>query len=101
MRRTWGETLAGKMGLGLVIFLTMLPGMALVMLGIVLGGASGQPVLAGVGFAIGVVWILGVSLVSSAVQSILLTALYLYASEGTAPPQFDAALLRSAFGSKR
>lgn len=101
MRRTWGETLAGKMGLGLVIFLAMLPGMAIVMLGIVMGGASGNVVLAGVGIALGAVWIMVVSLVSSAVQSILLTALYLYASEGTAPPQFDAALLKSAFGSKR
>ncbi|MEX2093265.1 MAG: DUF6159 family protein [Pirellulales bacterium] len=101
MRRTWGETLAGKMGLGLVIFLAMLPCMALVMLGIVMGGASGNVVLAGVGIALGAVWIMVVSLVSSAVQSILLTALYLYASEGTAPPQFDAALLKSAFGSKR
>ena len=101
MRRTWGETLAGKMGLGLVILLAMLPGMALVMLGIVMGGASGNVVLAGVGIGLGVVWIMGVSLVSSAVQSILLTALYLYASEGTVPPQFDAALLRGAFGSKR
>ncbi len=101
MRRTWGETLAGKMGLGLVIFLAMLPGMALLVLGFVAAASSGHAVLAGVGIGLGVVWILGVSLVSSAVQSILLTALYLYASEGTVPPQFDPALLKSAFGSKR
>jgi len=75
--------------------------MALMMLGIVAAASSGHAALAGVGIGLGVVWIMGVSLVSSAVQSILLTALYLYASEGTAPPQFDAALLKSAFGSKR
>jgi hypothetical protein len=101
MRRTWGETLAGKMGLGLVIFAAMLPGMGLLMLGFVAVSASGQPMLGGIAIGLGVVWILAVSLVSAAVQSILLTALYLYASEGTAPPQFDAALLQSAFGSKR
>jgi len=101
MRRTWGETLAGKMGLGLVIFAAMLPGMGLLMLGVVAASASGQPLLAGIAIGLGVIWILAVSLVSAAVQSILLTALYLYASEGKAPPQFDAALLQSAFGSKR
>jgi len=101
MRRTWGETLAGKLGLGLVIFAALLPGIAAIMLGGVLGASSGNAVLAGVGFVVGIVWIMGVSLVSSAVQSILLTALYLYASEGKAPPQFDAALLQGAFASKR
>lgn len=35
VRRTWGEALVGNMGLGLIIFAAMLPGMALVMLGIV------------------------------------------------------------------
>ena len=59
------------------------------------------PILGGAIIAIGVVWIMGASLVSAAVQSILLTALYLYASEGTAPPQFDAALLQNAFGNKK
>ncbi len=101
MRKTWGETLAGKMGLSLVIFAAMLPGMGLLMIGFVAASASGQPVLGGLAIGLGILWILVVSLVSAAVQSILLTALYLYASEGTAPPQFDAALLQSAFGSKR
>jgi len=101
MRRTWGETLAGKMGVGLIVFAAMLPGAAAIMLGMSAGGASGQPILAGVGVAVGVVWILGVSLISAAVQSILLTALYLYAAEGTTPPQFDPSLLQGAFGSKR
>ena len=101
MRRTWGETLAGKMGLGLIILAAMIPGIAAMVLGMVVGAAMSQPILVGVGFAVGVIWILGVSLVSAAVQSILLTALYVYASQGTAPPQFDAALLQSAFGSKR
>lgn len=100
VRRTWGEALAGNLGVGLVIFLGMLPGIALLMLGIVLGAAAGQPILAAIGVALGVIWIMGVSLVSSAVQSILLTALYLYASEGKSPPQFDANLLQNAFAKK-
>jgi len=100
MRRTWGETLAGKMGLGLIVLGAMLPGIAAIMLGMAVGAATGQPIIAGAGIALGIVWILGVSLVSAAVQSILLTALYLYASQGTTPPEFDAALLKGAFGSR-
>ena len=84
----------------MVIFGAMLPGIVLMMVGFA-AAASDYAVIAGLSIALGFVWIMGVSLVSSAVQSILLTALYLYASEGTAPPQFDAALLRGAFGSKR
>jgi hypothetical protein len=101
IRRTWGEALVGNLGVGLVMFLATLPGLMLIALGVVVGGAAGQPVLAAVGIALGVIWIVGLSLVSTAVQSILLTALYLYASEGKAPPQFDAALLENAFGGKR
>jgi hypothetical protein len=66
----------------------------------VAAGATGQPWWSAVGVACGVIWIVGAALVSTAAQSILVAALYLYASEGTAPPQFDAALLQSAFGKK-
>jgi hypothetical protein len=61
----------------------------------------GQRAEGAVGVGLGILWIGGVSLVSSAVQSILLTALYVYASQGTAPPQFDQSLLQTAFASKR
>jgi uncharacterized Tic20 family protein len=101
MRRTWGETLMGNMSVGLVVFLGMLPGIGFLMLGIVIGAATDQPILAIIGMAAGVLWIMAASLVSSALQSILLTALYLYASEGKAPPQFDANLLQNSFAPKQ
>jgi uncharacterized protein DUF6159 len=100
VRRTWGEALAGNMGLGFIIFLAILPGFALMGVGFVLAGVMNQAVVAGIGIGAGVIWIMCVSLVSSAVQSILLTALYLYASQGTAPDQFDPALLQHAFRGK-
>jgi hypothetical protein len=100
MRKTWGEALAGNVGLGFMIMLAMLPGVASFVLGGVFAAADGQGILAGIAIAAGVLWIIGVSLVSSAVQSILLTALYLYASEGKAPSQFDPALLQSAFAKR-
>lgn len=99
MRKTWGETLVGKMGIGLVVLAAMIPGIVLMIVGFV--AVAANAILGGAIIALGALWIMGASLVSAAVQSILLTALYLYASEGTAPPQFDAALLSSAFGSKK
>lgn len=99
MKRTWGETLVGNMGVGLIVFAAMIPGFLLIMAGMVAVAAS--PILGAAIVVLGVLWILGASLISAAVQSILLTALYLYAAEGTVPPQFDAALLQNAFGSKR
>jgi hypothetical protein len=100
IRRTWGEALVGNMGIGLIIFAATLPGIAVIVLGIVVAATTNQMLWTVVGVAIGAIWIVGASLVSAAAQSVLLTALYLYASEGTAPPQFDTALLQSAFGKK-
>lgn len=101
MRKTWGESLAGNVGLGLVTFVAMLPGIAAIVLGGVLGTVNEQPLFTGVAIAVGVLWIIAVSLISSALQSILLTALYLYASQGKAPSQFDSALLQGAFGKRQ
>jgi hypothetical protein len=100
IRRTWGEALVGNMGIGLIIFAATLPGIALIVLGIVLGGATGQMAWTIAGVAAGAIWIALAGLVSWAAQSVLLTALYLFASEGQAPAQFDAVLLQSAFGKK-
>lgn len=98
IRRTWGEALAGNLGIGLLTFLAIIPGIVAFMAGGAL--ATTQPVVGGLVIAVGVIWLIGVSLVSSAVNSILLTALYLYASEGKAPQQFDASLLRNAFAKR-
>jgi len=89
----------GKMGIGLFVLAAMIPGVVLMVVGFVAMAANA--VVGGVLIALAIIWILAVSLVSAAVQSILLTALYLYASQGQAPPQFDEALLQGAFGSKK
>jgi hypothetical protein len=41
-----------------------------------------------------------VSLCSSALKTIIVGALYIYAAEGTVPEQFDAEMFRQAFASK-
>ncbi|MGQ0634336.1 MAG: DUF6159 family protein [Planctomycetaceae bacterium] len=100
LRKTWGEALFANFGIGLITFV------AILLLGIapLVGGgiamATGNTVLGGLLLVSGGVGLILVSLVSSALDSILLAALYLYAAEGKAPGSFDESLLRSAFASR-
>jgi len=66
----------------------------------VIGIAVGNAVAMVAGISITVLAIIIISLVSSALHTIIVAALYLYASEGKAPPQFDEQLLRSAYSHK-
>lgn len=99
LRNTWGESLVANFGIGLIVFLIMLP-IVLIMIG---GGAmiaSGNAALGGALIAIGIILILLVSLISSAVQSILIATIYLYAAEDEVPDQFDRSLIEHAFVTK-
>lgn len=100
MRKTWGESLTANFGIGLFVFLASLVGMIPLGLGI-MALTSGQVVLGGLAIAYGVIVILMVSLISSAMNTIILAALYLYATEGRVPNQFDANLLKAAFAPNR
>jgi hypothetical protein len=98
LRKTWGEALVGRMGLGLFLFLAFLPILALFGLGISLinintGAAMGCLVLA---FAYGLVW----GAAGSALNVIFQTALYQYAAFNQVPPGFNGETLSRAFGSK-
>jgi hypothetical protein len=95
IRQTSGESLSSSMGIGFLSFLACLPALLLLS-----GGAavmSTAVVAGGLLVAAGIVWILVVSLISSAVSSILLAALYIFAAEGEMPGQFDSGMLQSAF----
>lgn len=96
LRKTWGEALGANFGIGFIVFLASLVGI----IPLVLGGyllASGQPVPGGALIAVGVLALIVVSLISSALNSIMLAALYLYAADGQIPTHFDNSLLRNAF----
>lgn len=92
-KQTWGETVVGSAGIGLITFLATL---AVVAFAGALAGAG--LVLPGV--VIGVLGVLLVMIVSSALQGIYVAALYRMATQGEAPAGFDAAMLRAAFGPK-
>lgn len=99
LRKTWGEALSANFGIGFFVFLTMLPGIAVILGGVFLlvnGPAAGGAAL----IAAGILWILLTSLISSALNSIVLAAIYLYAADGEVPMQFDRRLLSSVFTSR-
>src|SRR5213594_3318508 len=78
LRQTWGEAAGGYLSLGGIIVLLALPALLAPLLGFLLGGVIGLVV----GLGIAVVYWLILGLVGSAAQSILVTALYRYATTG-------------------
>src|SRR5690606_11749341 len=96
LRKTWGEALSANFGIGLFTFLGMLLALAPLILGI-MALSNGMTAVGVAGIVCGILGMITVSLVSSALNSILLGALYLYAADGEVPQQFDASVLRDAF----
>ena len=100
LRKTWGEALGANLSANMIFFVVALVGF-LPLLGALAIGALGMStasiVLAVIGFGLALVVIVLVALVSSALHAILLAALYLYATEGTVPNEFDDNLLEHAF----
>ena len=96
LRSTWGESLGARFGTGCIVALMMLVSFVPVIVGFVCWGIGlpvvGIPlVLAGLGMVMTVV------LISSALESIILAALYLYAAEGRIPEQFQGDAFQTAF----
>lgn len=78
LRKTWGEAAGGYLTLGGIFVLLALPALLLIVLGAIFGGLLGLVIALG----IAVVYWLILGLVGSAAQSILVTALYRYATTG-------------------
>lgn len=96
---TWGESVSSTFSLRLITFLLSLLGV----LPIVGGGFLIANQMAAIGIPlllVGVLILLAISLISSALNSIILAALYIYAVEGRTADNFDPALIEHAFASK-
>lgn len=96
IRRTWGESLSANFSIGVIFFLLSLVGFVPLVFGIILLG-NGQMIVGGLLLLTGVLSLIAISLVSSAMNSILIAGLYLFAAEGNVPHSFDNNLLRNAF----
>lgn len=104
MRRTWGESLGGEFGLGLVGLVLSLP--LLVLMAVLWATAPGPEVVGG-GAALGTPLVLliaayavAVTIVLSTLSTVLRSALYMYAANGQLPPGFDEGALAGAFQSR-
>src|SRR5947209_16810270 len=89
LRKTWGEAMGGYFSLGAIFILLALPGLLLFIGGVAIGGIAG--LLVGAGIAV-VYWLI-LGLLGAAAQSILVTALYRYATTGKLGFGFPEGLL--------
>ncbi len=96
LRRTWGENIAARVGFGILGAALMIPAAAVIGLSV----ASGWQVLMTVGIIVASAWAALVLVVLTALNAIFQTALYLYATTGTAPAGFEQASLEETFAHK-
>lgn len=93
--RTWGESLVAAAGVGIIIMLLGVGGLAFPIIGFMI-----SPTAAVVGLGIMVLYWLVLAIISSALTGIYRTGLYLYAKEGRPLPGFGEDLVRTAFAGK-
>lgn len=94
LRKTWGESLTGSVGIGLRIGLFALPLFALI--AVLASGSGGHSLRVGLG-VIAAVYAVALAVVAATLSAILRATLYDYATTGTAPGQMSPELLQSAF----
>ena len=96
LKKTWGEQFVGGFGFGLVFLLLALGGIVPIVLGFLMLPRMPLGVLL---IAVGMIYVIGLGLVQSTLQTIFQAAVYLYARDGRAPQGFDEATLGSAMAS--
>jgi hypothetical protein len=96
LRQTWGEQVVGSFSFGLVFGVLSLPALAFIVVAAFLGNIG----LLVLSIIVLVVYLVALSLVQSALQSIFQAAVYLYAYNQAAPPGFAPELLSGAMRPK-
>ena len=96
VRRTWGENLIAQAGFGILGFVIALPIILVAVLIATLVPGIGLYI----GIAVGVIGVLAVSVVVSALSLYFKTALYEYAADGVAHGGFDIDEMEASFRSK-
>jgi hypothetical protein len=101
VRKAWGESIVSNVGVGILTFLAMLLLVVpCAVLFVVLAIKTGSIAVAVIGAILTIALLVTIQLVSSALHSILLSALYLFATGGKVPAGFDPARLKGAFMAK-
>ena len=101
LKRTWGESLGGEGGLGIISFLLFLPVILLVGLtGTMARGLNMDAAVAVSLAAVIIPYVLALIVVFTALGTIFRTGTYVYATTGKVPETMDTTLLQSAFKPK-
>jgi hypothetical protein len=101
VKKAWGESLVSNAGIGFVTLLVTIALVALIATGsMVLAVKMASFGIAIAGFAAIVVVIIVAALVGSALNSIALCALYLYATQGKVPQAFANTGVQNAFAAR-
>lgn len=100
-RATWGEQVAGHVGIGLISGLASLAGVVAVVPLFWVGASTGATALVVTSLVLLALWLVAVAVVSSALGGVYRTALYRFAVLGEEPAGFSAAQIRGAFTPKR
>jgi hypothetical protein len=100
LRKAWGETLVGGVGIRFFLFLLMLPGLLLVLLGVgaLSMGATPVGVLL---LVVGGIYLLAELPVGAALDGIFLAAVYQYAAFGQVSSGFDEKDMAQVFQPKK
>lgn len=98
LKKTWGESIVSNAGLGVITFLVTAALLILTAIGtVILAVKMGSAAIALAGVAVMLVLLVLGTLVGSALNAIVLSALYLYATEDKVPQAFDGARVQQAF----
>lgn len=97
-KRTWGETLITNISFGLAIT-AMFIGFIAVLVVLIIAFNGALPVMISTGVLFCIVTV-GMVLLSSVLESVLRTLLYVYAQEGTVPQNFNRELLEHMLARK-
>jgi hypothetical protein len=88
-KQTWGETIIGTFGFGIIFVALALLGILPIVLGFCIGSATGVIV----GFIIAFFYWAVIGVVASATNGIYVAAMYQYATKKQLPSEFDASLI--------
>jgi len=87
-KKTWGETIVGNLGLGLIFALLMIPGFVMIFAGVAVFFSVGLAATIAL-IALGIVYMLVIAVIASAAETILVAALYRYATTGKVSEEFQ------------
>jgi hypothetical protein len=93
--RTWGESLVAGAGVGIIVMLLGIGGLAFPIIGYFI-----SPIAIAIGLGVMVLYWLVLAIISSALTGIYRTGLYLYAREGKLSSGFGQEIVQSAFAGK-